>query len=169
MCSLNIASWVPLGTCGLSPRCGTTSCSLPHSSASRLVEITCKSSTAFWASFDVCNGLSKSAVTFHVGHLFPAFPSNPMFSSALMCDDDLIPLPGSCPGGLKEWEWATTGLETQLKGTSSGRYGCLYISVYTGQLNALCLKRRLLEECIAVTNHLISVKWANWEKSGIWR
>lgn len=63
----------------------------------------------------------------------------------------------------------TTGLETQLRVTSSGWYGCLNLSVYSGQLNAICLKRRLSGACIGVMNHLISVKWANPEKSGILR
>lgn len=39
----------------------------------------------------------------------------------------------------------------------------------SGQLNAICLKKRLLGECTMVMNNLISVKWTNWEKSGIFR
>lgn len=52
----------------------------------------------------------------------------------------------------------TTVPETQLKVLSYGWYDSLNISVYSRQLSAICLKRRLLGECIGVINNLIGVK-----------
>lgn len=63
----------------------------------------------------------------------------------------------------------TTVPETPLKVMSYGWNGILNISVYSRQLSAICLKRRLLGECDGVMSNLIGVKWANWEKSGVFR
>lgn len=61
----------------------------------------------------------------------------------------------------------TTVPETQLKVVSYGWYESLNISVYSRQLSAIHLKRRLLGDYDGVMSNLIGVKWANREKSDI--
>lgn len=61
----------------------------------------------------------------------------------------------------------TTVPETQLKVVSYGWYESLNISVYSRQLSAIRLKRRLLGDYDGVMSNLIGVKWANREKSDI--
>lgn len=145
----------------------------PHSSARWSLAITCKSSAAFWGLCGVSDGLSKPVIAFHVGQLF----STLSFKSRVLVYLYLrwwslwtsYFTPSVLPWRTKSVRMTeySTGLETQLTVMSYGWHDSCNIFIYSGQLNAIRLKRRPWGEYIGVMDNLISVKWTNWEKSGL--